>query len=131
MKKTNTTILVFLLFFIGFFQVNINFSLASEVRLENSFVCMMNNKFMGKEQIPVEVGGKIYYGCCEGCKVTLRDDPSARVSLDPYTGKEVDKADAYIVKKPNGSDEVLYFESEKTYENFLKEHTHVGDDAHV
>ena len=83
---------------------------------------MMNGRFMGKEQIPVEVAGKTYYGCCQGCKVSLKENPSTRVSRDPYTGKEVDKANAFIVKKPNGSDEVLYFESADTYENFLKGH---------
>lgn len=95
---------------------------ASQVRLENRFVCMMNNKFFGKDQIPVEVGGKTYYGCCEGCKTTLRESPSTRISQDPYTGKEVDKADAFIVRKSDGSDEVFYFESEKTYQYFMKEY---------
>lgn len=95
---------------------------ASQTRLENRFVCMMNNKFFGKDQIPVQVGSKTYYGCCEGCKKSLAMDPSIRVSRDPYTGEEVDKADAFIVKKPNGSDEVLYFKSAQTYESFLAEH---------
>ena len=98
-------------------------SLAETQQLKTNQVCMMNNKFFGKDQIPVEVGGKTYYGCCEGCKTTLKESPSTRVSKDPYSGEEVDKADAYIVKKPNGSDEVLYFKSVATYENFLKEHT--------
>ena len=99
------------------------YSMAESQQLKTSQVCMMNNKYFGKEQIPVEVGGKTYYGCCEGCKTTLKENPLARVAKDPYTGKDVDKADAYIVKKPNGSDEVLYFESQETYGRFLKEHT--------
>ena len=96
-------------------------SMASQ-QLKTSEVCMMNNKFFGKEQIPVQVGDKTYYGCCEGCKTTLRENPSARASKDPYTGEDVDKADAYIVKRSGESDEVLYFKSEETYESFLKKH---------
>ena len=118
MKKK--AILLFLV--VAGFIVAPIYSLAESQQLKTSQVCMMNNKFFGKDQIPVEVGGKTYYGCCQGCKTTLRENPSARVSEDPYTGKEVDKADAFIVKKPNGSDEVLYFESQETYKMFLKEH---------
>ena len=28
-----------------------------------SQVCMVNDQFMGRAQIPVSVGGKTYYGC--------------------------------------------------------------------
>ena len=97
-------------------------SLAETQQLKTNQVCMMNNKFFGKDQIPVEVGGKTYYGCCEGCKTTLKENSLARVSRDPYTGEEVDKADAYIVKKSSESDEVYYFKSAETYESFLKKH---------
>ncbi len=120
--------IVLTLTFLGFI-LGSNFSLAFEAQVKNSLVCMMNDRFMGKEQIPVKVGEKTYYGCCEGCKVSLKENPSTRVSRDPYTGKEVDKADAFIVRKPDGSDEVLYFESRETYESFLKEHARVRDNS--
>lgn len=107
------------------------YSLAESQGLKANEVCMMNNKFFGKEQIPVEVEGKTYYGCCQGCKTTLKENPATRKSIDPYTGKEVDKADAFIVKKPNGSDEVLYFESKETYESFLKEHSNHGNSMNL
>ena len=84
-------------------------------KLESSLVCYVNNAYMGKEQIPVEVDGKIYYGCCEGCVDKLKNMREIRYALDPLTGKEVDKALAYIVLKPNGNGEVLYFESEENY----------------
>lgn len=84
-------------------------------KLESSLVCYVNNAYMGKEQIPVEVEGKIYYGCCEGCVDKLKNKRETRYALDPMTGKEVDKALAYIVLKPNGNGEVLYFESEENY----------------
>ncbi len=111
---------------VGFAPVQ---SLAEGPQLKTSQVCMMNNKYFGKEQIPVEVGGKTYYGCCEGCKTTLKENSSTRVSNDPYTGEEVDKADAYIVRKPNGSDEVLYFKSAETYESFLRKHVNAAHDV--
>jgi YHS domain-containing protein len=92
-------------------------NLAKEVKLESSFVCYVNNSYMGKKQIPVEVEGKTYYGCCEGCVDKLKNIRDFRYAIDPLTGNEVDKATAYIVLKPNGFGEVLYFESE---ENYLK-----------
>lgn len=84
-------------------------------KLESSLVCYVNNAYMGKEQIPVEVDGKIYYGCCEGCVDKLKNMREIRFALDPLTGKEVDKALAFIVLKPDGNGEVLYFESEENY----------------
>ncbi|CAG0963388.1 hypothetical protein ANRL2_01062 [Anaerolineae bacterium] len=85
----------------------------SEVkRVETSQVCMVNDTFMNKPQIPVSVEGKTYYGCCEGCVGRLKGDRSVRYSKDPVTGREVDKAAAYITTQPDGT--VLYFESMET-----------------
>lgn len=72
-----------------------------------SQVCMVNNQFMGKPQIPVEVGGKTYYGCCEMCKGRLQTDAAARTATDPVTGETVDKATAVIAQDATGA--VLYF----------------------
>lgn len=72
-----------------------------------SQVCMVNNQFMGKPQIPVEVGGKTYYGCCEMCKGRLQSDAAARTATDPVTGEAVDKATAVIAQDAEGA--VLYF----------------------
>jgi YHS domain-containing protein len=87
-------------------------------RVETKHVCMINNQDMGRDQIPVTVENKTYYGCCEGCKKALTEKPETRVALDPLSGKTVDKATAVIAAKADGS--VLYFESEKTFEEFLK-----------
>lgn len=81
-----------------------------------SYVCMVNNTIMNKPQIPVKVGDTTYYGCCEMCSGTLKKDRKARFATDPVSGKEVDKATAVIGAKANG--EVLYFESEKTFQTF-------------
>jgi len=83
---------------------------------DSSQVCMVNNQFMGREQIPVEVDGKTYFGCCEMCKGRLARDPAARSAKDPLSGKLVDKASAVIAKRPSG--EVLYFESTDSLERF-------------
>jgi len=77
---------------------------------------MVNNQFMGREQIPVEVEGKTYFGCCEMCKGRLARDPSSRSAKDPVSGKLVNKASAVIAKRPSG--EVIYFESKDTFERY-------------
>ena len=61
-------------------------------KVDPKTVCMVNEMAMGKEQIPVEVDGKTYYGCCEMCKNTLAKDASKRTATDPVSGKQVDKA---------------------------------------
>ena len=90
---------------------------ATLTRVEDpSQVCMVNNQFMGREQIPVSVDGKTYFGCCEMCKGRLAKDPSARTAKDPVSGNVVDKSAAVIAKRDNG--QVLYFESEQTLERY-------------
>ncbi len=89
-------------------------------KVESSYVCYVNNKYMGKEQIPVEVNGKTYYGCCQGCVGNLKKNRAVRYAKDPLTGKEVDKATAYIVIKEIGKTDVLYFENKANYEKFKK-----------
>lgn len=85
-------------------------------RVETSHVCMVNNEDMGKPQIPIKVGDQTYYGCCKMCIGTLNNDRKSRFAIDPVSGKEVDKAKAVIGAKPNG--EIIYFESEKTFQEF-------------
>jgi YHS domain-containing protein len=82
-------------------------------------VCMVNNTLFDKDQIPVAVGGKTYFGCCEMCKGRLAEDAAIRQSTDPVSGKPVDKANAVIGAKPDGK--VLYFESDKTFAEYQKQ----------
>ena len=84
---------------------------AKITRAEPSLVCMVNNQYMGKAQIPVPVDGKTYFGCCEMCKSRLAQDPSSRAAVDPVSGATVDKAAAVIGREASGA--VVYFESEK------------------
>jgi YHS domain-containing protein len=87
-------------------------------KVETKKVCMVNDQLFGRDQIPVEVQGRTYYGCCEMCKERLARDAAARTGVDPLTGKSVDKATAVIAARPDGS--VLYFESEKTFADYQK-----------
>ena len=84
---------------------------AKITRVEPSLVCMVNNQYMGKAQIPIAVNGKTYFGCCEMCKSRLAQDPTSRAAVDPVSGATVDKATAVIGRDATGA--VVYFESEK------------------
>jgi YHS domain-containing protein len=79
-------------------------------KVEPKTVCMINEHAMGKDQIPVEVEGRTYYGCCEMCKKALAQDASKRVAVDPVSGKQVDKATAVIAAQEDGR--VFYFEND-------------------
>ena len=88
--------------------------------LDPSLVCMVNDTYMAKKQIPVPVGDKIYYGCCEGCVGTLTNKSESRHAIDPFNGSTVDKASAFIVLVPESQGKVLYFNSEENYKNFVQ-----------
>ena len=81
-----------------------------------SQVCMVNDQFMGVPQIPVEVEGRTYYGCCAMCKDKLHQQREARIAQDPVTGEAVDKAKAVIIQDAQGK--VKYFASEATLARF-------------
>jgi YHS domain-containing protein len=83
-----------------------------------SQVCMVNDQFMGRAQIPVAVGGKTYFGCCAMCKQKLETQASARTALDPVSGAPVDKASAVIARDESGK--VFYFASEGTLVRFRR-----------
>ncbi|QQG36802.1 MAG: TRASH domain-containing protein [Micavibrio aeruginosavorus] len=85
-------------------------------QVEAKQVCMMNNKFMGVEQISIEVDGKTYYGCCPMCKERLKNEAAARQAVDPISGNTVDKAAAVIGAAPDNT--VYYFESEENLQKF-------------
>lgn len=81
-------------------------------RVETKKVCMVNDALFEKDQIPVEVEGKTYYGCCQMCKARLTEDAAVRSAVDPVSGATVDKATAVPAALADGS--VLYFESAET-----------------
>lgn len=77
---------------------------------------MVNDRYMGSEQIPVTVDGRTYYGCCAGCKDKLQNQEAARTAVDPVTRRRVDKATAVIARTDTGK--VMYFESAETLARF-------------
>ncbi len=79
-------------------------------------VCMVNNTVFDKPQIPVKIGDKTYYGCCEMCKGRLEKDTAMRTATDPVSGNEVDKSAAITGAAPDGT--VYYFESQDNLEKF-------------
>ena len=79
-------------------------------------VCMINNRSMAMDQIPVEIEGKTYFGCCPMCKDRLAKDEAARWAVDPISGKKVDKAKAVIGALPGAA--VLYFENAANLEKY-------------
>lgn len=94
-------------------------SLPQEGELAKERVCMVNNAYMGKKQIPVAYENKTYYGCCEMCVEKIKTNKAVRYAKDPQTGKEVDKATAFIALNPVTKDgSVLYFESEQSFKKY-------------
>ena len=88
-------------------------------RVETKMVCMINEHAMGKEQIPIEIEGRTYYGCCDMCKKALAADATKRVAVDPVSGKQVDKATAVIAAQEDGR--VFYFENEASLAKYNKQ----------
>jgi len=77
--------------------------------VKNDLVCMITNKVFQSPQIPVVVGGKTYYGCCDMCKERLEGKAEARQAVDPVSKATIDKATAIIGATAQG--DVVYFES--------------------
>lgn len=86
-------------------------------KVDNKKVCMVTDMVFPRDQIPVQVGSKTYYGCCENCKATLGKDEKVRFAIDPVSGKKVDKSTAVIAAGPDGS--VAYFENDANLEKFI------------
>jgi YHS domain-containing protein len=101
-------------------QLGISEAQASELkRVPTEQVCMVNDAFMGKKQIPIPVQGKTYYGCCRMCVSTLTNDASERQAIDPVSRHSVDKATAIIGALPDGN--VFYFESEENLRAYVRQ----------
>lgn len=97
---------------------------ATEMTLvtDASQVCMVNDQFMGQPQIPVNVKGKTYYGCCAMCKGRLQSDASTRTASDPFSHEPVDKATAVIGRLPDGA--TLYFANRENFDSYSQRAHH-------
>lgn len=87
--------------------------------IDPKMVCMVNNMYMGIDQIPVIVQGKTYYGCCDQCVYDLNNNETVRYAIDPYNKVSVDKANAFITMNPTKKGAILYFESEQNARKYL------------
>jgi YHS domain-containing protein len=88
--------------------------------VQNDKVCMVNDRYMVVKQLPVEVNGITYYGCCENCVEKIQQNiGDVRYAKDPLNGNKVDKASAIIVQ--NKKDGVVYYFGTKDLANkFIK-----------
>ena len=85
----------------------------------NEKVCMVNDRYMGVSQIPIEANGTTYYGCCENCVEKLQKNlDDVRFGSNPLNNKKVDKALAIIVQDKN-SGSVYYFTSQEDAQTFI------------
>ena len=79
---------------------------------------MTNDRVYKSAQIPVEINGKTYYGCCMECVEALKKYPEKYCyAIDPVSGERVDKAQAVIY---NYNGKALYFENRENLAKFLK-----------
>ncbi|MBD98779.1 MAG: hypothetical protein CMO34_02965 [Verrucomicrobia bacterium] len=86
----------------------------------NEKVCMVNDRYMGVSQIPIEVSGITYYGCCENCIEKLQKNLNdVRFGGNPSSDIKIDKASAVIVQDKN-SGSVFYFASKDEANAFMK-----------
>ncbi len=88
----------------------------SLVRVDAKYVCFVTKNHFAKEQLPVAVEGKTYYGCCDMCKAKLKEDAAQRCDIDPVSGAKVDKASAVIGADSQGK--VYFFENEANLKKF-------------
>ena len=117
MKKTIFSIFLLATLIVSNFLLIQSTSADTKLKqVESKYVCMVTNKLFADEQIEVDVEGKKYYGCCEMCKGKLKNNLASRISIDPVSGKQVDKATSVIGAAGNGS--VYYFENEKNLKAF-------------
>jgi YHS domain-containing protein len=88
--------------------------------VSNEKVCMVNDRYMYVDQIPIEVNGITYYGCCEDCVMKIQKNiGDVRYAKDPVSGNKVDKASAIIVQNKN-SGMVYYFNTKAVADAFIK-----------
>ena len=87
-------------------------------QVPNDYVCMVNDAYMGRLQFEVPFEGKTYYGCCNMCVERIPVDKDARIAVDPFSSKVVDKSEAFIVLV-SAQGHVAYFENEQNYKQFL------------
>lgn len=87
-----------------------------DIEVPSSMVCMWENKIRINPTIPVRIDSSMFYACCDKCLRRIETNfQNTQVAIDPYSGAEVQKSDAYIrLKIPSGGN-VEYFESKENF----------------
>jgi YHS domain-containing protein len=86
-------------------------------RVSAEEVNMATNRLAGSKQASVSIDGRDYFAAGDGYAATLQKNAAARVAVDPYTNKKIDKASALTYADASGR--VFYFESEGSYREFI------------
>lgn len=76
---------------------------------------------MGVKQIPIDVNGTSYFGCCQGCVEKIQKNiDDVRFGSNPLNNRKVDKASAIIVQDKN-TGSVFYFDSKEDAKKFVRQ----------
>ena len=93
---------------------------------ERNKICMVNdfyNPMADFSKFSVDIDGKSYYGCCNGCKKRLSSSDQYHYAQYSVNGKQVkvDKATAgCILADKQRSGATYYFENEQACNDFVK-----------
>ncbi|MBI5453567.1 MAG: hypothetical protein HY956_02960 [Deltaproteobacteria bacterium] len=91
---------------------------AAEVKtVPSRDICMVADRVPGYPTIEVPIDGRTYYVCCRNCEARIRQNTALRYAKDPLTRKKINKAEAFIALKGDGS--VAYFESRESAEEYF------------
>lgn len=86
-------------------------------RVDMSKVNMVTNRVADKALSAVTVDGSTYYVPNKDYEAAFNMNLSLRFAVDPITSKRIDKSEALVLADSEGR--VFYFESEKTYRDFV------------
>jgi hypothetical protein len=90
-------------------------------QVPDSMVCMVSGMVKNKALNPIEVSGKTYWGCCDNCLMKLKNNiDNVIYAKDPFSGALICKAGSLKRLNPENKEYVLYFESDKNYELYVR-----------
>src|SRR5438034_3673532 len=85
---------------------------------KREYVCMMQDMVLTKPGIAIQYQGKTYYGCCAMCKEKIKNEPKKYTrAIDPVSGKQVDKAEAFVYGVEGNA---YYFSSKENRKTFAE-----------
>jgi hypothetical protein len=88
--------------------------------ISHSKICMVDNIYQGDyPTLSVLLSANTYYGCDAKAIRELSIKEDIRFAIDPITKRKVDKASAVIGLHRKRDGKVLYFESKKTFTQYL------------